>query len=278
MHNGDPLTGRTVNVPAGRPPPAIRHSDGESTTDALQLQKLTQVTDWSTEHLAYLFEQYNGFGYRLQHPHVKSPYLWSYSNHYTSGKYVADGQWSDTAVSQQCGAMVLLKRLQEMGEIRPAVAISMAEAQDIQNAAAGVDAHGWPLKWRYAYSRYPRAFNQIVNDSNRGPWHHTQPDGVEQAGHTDAYEQIVPINEQLAWTHEFSDGIKRDSGDVLLELMELAIQWRRASSAPTSAFVDAGAPPDTSADGIEPAVEPRRRGPVPLPNRLRVRGKSRYGN
>jgi len=49
---------------------------------------------------------------------VKSPYLWSYSNLYTSGKYVGDGQWSETAVSRQCGAMVLLKRLQEKGEIR----------------------------------------------------------------------------------------------------------------------------------------------------------------
>ena len=79
---------------------------------------LTQVTDWSIEHLAYLFENFNGWGYRLYHPHVKSPYLWSYSNHYTSGKYVGDGQWSETAVSRQCGAMVLLKRLQETGEIR----------------------------------------------------------------------------------------------------------------------------------------------------------------
>jgi peptidoglycan hydrolase-like protein with peptidoglycan-binding domain len=49
---------------------------------------------------------------------VKSPYLWSFSNHYTKGKYVGDGRWSETAVSQQCGAMVLLKRLQEAGHIR----------------------------------------------------------------------------------------------------------------------------------------------------------------
>ena len=119
LHNGDPLTARTVHVPAGRPssgnPPFTWE---ESAADALSYDGLTKVTDWSSEHLAYLFENFNGWGYRLYHSHVKSPYLWSYSNHYTSGKYVGDGLWSETAVSRQCGAMVLLKRLQETGEIR----------------------------------------------------------------------------------------------------------------------------------------------------------------
>ena len=119
LHNGDPLTARTVHVPAGRPrsgnPPFTWE---ESAVDALEYDGPTQVTVWSTEHLAYLFEGFNGWGYREYHPHVKSPYLWSFSNHYTKGKYVGDGQWSETAVSRQCGAMVLLKRLQEAGHIR----------------------------------------------------------------------------------------------------------------------------------------------------------------
>jgi hypothetical protein len=119
LHNGDPLTARTVQVPAGRPrsgsPPFTWE---ESAVDALEYDGLTRVTDWSIEHLAFLFEGFNGWGYRLYHPHVKSPYLWSYSNHYTQGKYVGDGQWSETAVSRQCGAMVLLKRLQDGGHVR----------------------------------------------------------------------------------------------------------------------------------------------------------------
>jgi hypothetical protein len=41
--------------------------------------------------------------------------LWGFSNHYKSGKYVADGTWSDTAVSKQCGAAVLLRRMAEKG-------------------------------------------------------------------------------------------------------------------------------------------------------------------
>src|SRR6476659_3295528 len=49
---------------------------------------LTALTDWSVEHLAYMLEAFNGFGYRTNHPNVKSPYLWSYSNHYTKPESV----------------------------------------------------------------------------------------------------------------------------------------------------------------------------------------------
>ena len=75
------------------------------------------MADWSLERLLYELEGYNGWGYRLFHAHVKSPYLWSFSNHYTSGKYVADGRWSDTAVSRQCGAALIIKRLEQRSEI-----------------------------------------------------------------------------------------------------------------------------------------------------------------
>jgi lysozyme family protein len=119
LHNGDPLTARTVHVPAGRPrngqPP---FSWEESAMDALAYDGMTQNTDWSIEHIAYVLEGFNGWGYRRLHPDVKSPYLWSFSNHYTRGKYVADGKWSPTAVSDQCGAMVLLRRLEDLGAIR----------------------------------------------------------------------------------------------------------------------------------------------------------------
>src|SRR5436309_1074388 len=57
-------------------------------------------------------------GYRRYHPEVRSPYLWSGSTHYTSGKYVEDGRWSDTAVSRQLGAAVLLRRMAELGLAR----------------------------------------------------------------------------------------------------------------------------------------------------------------
>jgi len=118
LHNGDPLTARTKQVPAGRPlkgnPPFTWE---ESAMDALSMKGLGAGTDWSLAGTLYQLENYNGWGYRLYHAHVKSPYLWSFSNHYNSGKYVADGTWSDTAVSKQCGAAVLLRRMAETGII-----------------------------------------------------------------------------------------------------------------------------------------------------------------
>ncbi len=120
LHNGDPLTARTVHVPAGRPrrgtPPFTWE---ESAADALRGRGLQRVGEWSLPRLLYELERYNGWGYRLYHPWVKSPYLWGGSQHYRSGKYVADGTWSDSAVSRQYGAAVLIRRLQERGDIPP---------------------------------------------------------------------------------------------------------------------------------------------------------------
>jgi len=125
LHNGDPLTARTVHVPAGRPksgtPPFTWE---ESATDALIYDGLAAWTDWSIPGILYCLERYNGWGYRRHHPEVKSPYLWSGSNHYTSGKYVADGTWSDNAVSKQIGAATLLRRMAEKGVLDAAPHVS----------------------------------------------------------------------------------------------------------------------------------------------------------
>ncbi len=120
LHNGDPLTARTVHVPAGRPasgdPPFTWEA---SATDALQLEGLDKVTDWSFPALLYRLEKYNGFGYRSRHPEVLSPYLWSGSNHYTSGKFVADGRFDPDAVSKQCGAAVILRTMDDQNLLPP---------------------------------------------------------------------------------------------------------------------------------------------------------------
>ena len=118
LHNGDPLTARTVHVPAGRPKKGHPPFNWEqSASDALAFKRLGPHTDWSLAGMLYRLEAYNGWGYRRYHPEVLSPYLWSFSNHYKRGKYVADGRWSDSAVSRQCGAAVLLRRMVEHGLI-----------------------------------------------------------------------------------------------------------------------------------------------------------------
>lgn len=113
LHNGDPLTRRTVLVPAGRPPGNPPFTFEESAVDALTMQgkRFHLQTDWSLPATLFRLESYNGLGYLKFHPNVKSPYLWSGSGHYTRGKYVADGQWSSSAVSKQLGTALLLKEL-----------------------------------------------------------------------------------------------------------------------------------------------------------------------
>jgi lysozyme family protein len=117
LHNGDfPLTSRTRQVPAGRPSRWLPPTDWESSAkDALRLLGFTGQKDWSLERTLYRLEAYNGLGYRGRR--VASPYLWCYSNHYSRGKFVADGKWSPTARSKQCGAAVMLKMLDNNNEI-----------------------------------------------------------------------------------------------------------------------------------------------------------------
>ncbi len=116
LHNGDPLSARTTNWPPGRPksgrPPFTWE---QSATDALTGQGLNTWKDWSLPGALYKLEAYNGWGYRSLAKPIPSPYLWSFSNHYKAGKYVADGKYSPTAVSAQCGVAVLLKRLAQLG-------------------------------------------------------------------------------------------------------------------------------------------------------------------
>lgn len=120
LHNGDPLTHRTVQVPAGRPknPPANGsvYTWEESAKDALEMKGYHQFVDWTVEWLLYRFEGYNGFGYRKFKNNT--PYLWSFSNHYLKGRYVRDGKYDPESVSQQVGAACILKLLEQKGFIK----------------------------------------------------------------------------------------------------------------------------------------------------------------
>jgi lysozyme family protein len=115
LHNGDPLTARTVLVPKGRPEVWNPPNDWESSAaDAMLIKKFDRQEDWGLERTLYRWEQYNGWGYRGR---INSPYLWSFSNQYTKGKYVRDGVWNADAVSQQCGAVTMLIGLVASGDV-----------------------------------------------------------------------------------------------------------------------------------------------------------------
>lgn len=111
----------------------------------------------------------------------------------------------------------------------------MSDANSVQADVSGVDAvNGTPQSWRKVLARHERNIGDIVNDPERGPWN-SEHNGQHYDGTYDAFEQQVTTAEQLAWVHKFSDGITRDPGDVLIELMEFVIQWRTANKLPTSA-------------------------------------------
>jgi lysozyme family protein len=122
LHNGDvPLDQPTRHVPKGRPDPWSTPNTWEKDAkDALVADHFANLSDWSLERTLYRVEGYNGFGYRSRQVNgrrVNSPYLWSFSDQYEKGKFTADGKWSSNAVSQQCGAAVMIYELVRRGAV-----------------------------------------------------------------------------------------------------------------------------------------------------------------
>ena len=104
MVNGQRLDKRTTIVPKGLGP---WDSWEQSCVDAMKRRKLPKI--WDIANTLYFLEKYNGLGVLRYHRDVNTPYLWSKTNHYKSGKYVADGRWSQGAVSNQTGAVAIMK-------------------------------------------------------------------------------------------------------------------------------------------------------------------------
>ena len=121
LHNGDSLRARTVKTPRGRPvvgnPPFTWE---QSANDALVYEGFANASTWDIATMLYRLELYNGMGYRRPGVGIHTPYLWSMSNHYVSGKYLeekgADGKYHGVyhpeVVSKQCGAAVIIRQMQ----------------------------------------------------------------------------------------------------------------------------------------------------------------------
>jgi lysozyme family protein len=194
LHNGDPLTARTKNWPPGRPkagnPPFTWEA---SAVDALRLTGMDKWTDWSIPGTLFKLEGYNGFGYRQHHPDVLSPYLWSFSNHYQRGKYVADGRWSATAVSAQCGAAVILRRMAEKGllDAKAVAAPQKAGAAKAGAAKAGAAkaGAGKPLL-RYSNTPIPHG-EELQRFLNTLPGIFVAVDGAPGEKSSDAFRAVT---------------------------------------------------------------------------------------
>jgi lysozyme family protein len=68
--------------------------------------------EWSWPYACWKIEGWNGFGPRNHGIHTG--YLWAGTNHYYRGKYVADGEWDQSAEDKQIGAIPLMMRIMEI--------------------------------------------------------------------------------------------------------------------------------------------------------------------
>jgi lysozyme family protein len=116
LGQGDPWNRVSVNVPRGKGPfksweDAAKyyiHYDGLDDPPAPYDMTVT----------CYMGEKWNGFGPRNRG--INTGYLWSFTNHYTGGKYVSDGVWNAGAFDKQPGIIAVLLK---MFEIDPAIKI-----------------------------------------------------------------------------------------------------------------------------------------------------------
>lgn len=118
LHNGDPLTGYTTHFPAGHPkvghPPPFTWE--ESAIESLTVVRhFDDILHWNLPVVLRTIETYNGKAYMNMHRY--SPYLWSYSNFFSKGKYIRDRVYDPNAGSKQAGAAVVLKRMEQRGLI-----------------------------------------------------------------------------------------------------------------------------------------------------------------
>lgn len=107
LGQGDPLGRVSTHIPRGMGPYTGPGAWERAAVDALHLDKLDKVIDWRLEKCLYYLELYNGWGYASHG--VPSAYVWAGSTVYSSGKYIADGVWSSSAVDSQAGCAPLLK-------------------------------------------------------------------------------------------------------------------------------------------------------------------------
>lgn len=105
LAQGDPWNSVSVHVPAGRGP---FKSWEEAAVDALVncAPQAARNTDWSIGGALTKLEEYNGLGYAARGK--ASPYIWSGTDQYKSGKYIRDGVYNPDVVDSQLGCAGLL--------------------------------------------------------------------------------------------------------------------------------------------------------------------------
>lgn len=121
LGQGDPLNQVSRNVPKGRGP-FVNHPNDPPGQDAFYRGAVDALMncppyagrwkDWSVGGMLTLLEKYNGVGYANKGR--PSPYIWSGTDQYHSGKYIRDGVYDANTVDVQLGCAGLLKAMMEI--------------------------------------------------------------------------------------------------------------------------------------------------------------------
>lgn len=108
LAQGDPWNRVSVHVPAGRGP---FKSWEDAAVDALVncAPYAARNKDWSIGGTLTKLEEYNGLGYAARGQ--PSPYIWSGTDQYRSGKFIRDHVYDPSAVDSQLGCAGLLKAM-----------------------------------------------------------------------------------------------------------------------------------------------------------------------
>ncbi len=138
LAQGDPWNRVSTHVPAGRGPFS---SWEDAAYDALVNcgPYAARNKDWSIGGLLTKLEEYNGLGYYKRG--IPSPYIWSGTDQYRAGKYVADGVFDPNVVDKQLGcAGLILEMIQLDPSIKfedgptPTPAGALRDAEWLQNS------------------------------------------------------------------------------------------------------------------------------------------------
>lgn len=142
LHNGEKIIGtgrKTTLVPKSRGPFS---SWEDAAVDALVNchPYAARNKDWSAGGALALLEQYNGLGY--YNKGIPSPYIWSGTNQYKKGKYVADGVFDSEHVDKQLGCAGLLMAMKyfdpsvDLGSPRPVPPPDIPALEPVNQPAA----------------------------------------------------------------------------------------------------------------------------------------------
>jgi lysozyme family protein len=138
LAQGDPWNKVSVHVPAGRGP---FKSFEDAAVDALAKCSpyAARLKDWSIGGMLTNLERYNGIGYANKG--IPSPYIWSGTDQYRSGKYVRDGVFDPNTVDKQLGCAGLILTMMQLD---PSISFDGTAKPQTQPAEAKAQPTGTP--------------------------------------------------------------------------------------------------------------------------------------